>query len=57
MDDEVKDPVEELKKNIEFISPVKRCPKCGKMSLEFDEKSHAIRCSGCGFERSMPKMK
>ncbi len=50
------DPYEELHKNFEMISPVKKCPKCGHLTLEFDLKTNSIVCTRCGFEKNIPKM-
>jgi len=37
-------------------APVKRCPKCHNLSLEFDP-SGTIKCTKCGFEQKMKVMK
>jgi len=49
------DPYEEIRKNLELISPVKKCPKCGHLTLEFDARNNKIICTRCGFERFMQK--
>jgi ribosomal protein L37E len=36
-------------KDMEKIRPVKRCPKCGNLSLEYDKME--LRCSRCGFKQ------
>ena len=54
-DEEIKDPLEELKRNIDFISPVKKCPKCKSISLEYDDAAKKIKCSKCGFEVDVVK--
>lgn len=51
------DPFDILRDNIELLSPVKRCPKCYRLTLEYDPKQHRIFCTNCGFEKSLPKMK
>jgi ribosomal protein S27AE len=51
------DPYDELRRNFEMISPVKKCPKCGHLSLEFDPRENRIVCTRCGFEKLIPKMK
>ncbi len=51
------DPYEELRKNFEMLSPVKKCPKCGQLALEFDLRENKIICIRCGFEKHIPKMK
>ena len=55
--EEPPDPYKELMKNIDLISPVKRCPKCKALALVFDEKNHRIYCRKCGFEKKLPQMK
>ncbi|MBS1266964.1 MAG: hypothetical protein MAG795_00934 [Candidatus Woesearchaeota archaeon] len=49
------DPYKELFDNLELISPVKKCPECGKLTLKFDPKQSRIHCSNCSFERYMKK--
>ncbi|MBS3110017.1 hypothetical protein J4227_05820 [Candidatus Woesearchaeota archaeon] len=49
------DPYEELRRNFESISPIKKCPKCSRLTLEFDARSNSIICTSCGFEKSLPK--
>ena len=51
------DPYEELRKNFEMLSPVRKCPKCGHLALEFDFVNNKILCTRCGFEKSIPRMK
>jgi len=48
------DPYEELKKNLDNVSAVKRCPKCKKLSLSFDMENSRIYCTSCGFEERLP---
>jgi len=36
---------------------VKRCPKCGNLSLQFDMKSGRIFCIRCGFEEHVKQVK
>ncbi len=49
------DPYDEIRKNMEMISPVKKCPQCGRLTLEFNAEANKIVCTGCGFEKSLPK--
>ncbi len=47
---------EEFKENIEIekiVSPVKRCPQCHNLSLEFDASNNRIVCTKCGFTQNM----
>ncbi|MBW2970997.1 hypothetical protein KY320_02450 [Candidatus Woesearchaeota archaeon] len=55
--DEPIDPYKELLENLEQISPVKKCPKCLKLTLQYDNKNHRIFCTNCGFEKTMPRMR
>jgi len=48
-------PEEELIDNLNLISPIKKCPKCHALSLEFDPKTNKIKCMKCGFEVNLPK--
>jgi DNA-directed RNA polymerase subunit RPC12/RpoP len=52
---ELPNPEKEIWNNIDYISPVKRCPKCTKLSLQFD--SGEIKCTSCGYKVEMPKVK
>ena len=45
---------EELFKKEKF-SVVKKCPKCGSLSLVYEEGK--IKCSKCGFEQGLPRIK
>lgn len=42
------------KKQLEKFSLVKKCPKCGKLSLIYRENK--IICSECGFEQTVAKV-
>lgn len=42
------------KKQIDNVSLVKKCPKCGKLSLGYREGK--IMCSECGFEQTVAKV-
>ena len=42
---------EYIKKKFEEFSAVKRCPKCGKLSLVY--KNNAIYCESCGYEQKI----
>ncbi len=46
---------EEIKEKIPAI--VKRCPKCHKLTLEYDPKTGRIHCTSCGFEVYIPMAK
>jgi len=52
-----KDVEKKLRKvGLDKIPPiVKRCPKCGSLSLEVDQKTGRIFCHKCGFEIFLPK--
>jgi len=39
---------------IEPKPPVRKCPKCGQMTLQFDLKTGRMHCTNCGFEQKMP---
>ena len=46
-----------MRENLEvekIVSPVKRCPKCYNLSLEFDAQTNQIRCTKCGFVQGLP---
>ena len=43
------------KKQFEKIKVVQICPKCGKLSLKFEEGK--INCSECDYEQDIPKIK
>ena len=45
---------EHFKKQFEKFSLVKKCPKCGKLSLNFNEGR--LICSECGFEQVIGKV-
>ena len=45
---------EHFKKELEKFSLVKKCPKCGKLSLRFREDK--LICSECGFEQNIGKV-
>ena len=48
----------EKQKEIEKIPTlVKRCPKCYKLTLEYDSKTRRIYCASCGFEAFIPVIK
>ncbi len=46
---------EEIKEKIPAI--IKRCPKCHKLTLEYDTKTGRIYCTSCGFEENIPMIK
>jgi len=45
---------EHWKKQLSKFSLVKKCPKCGKLSLNYREGK--IICSECGFEQTVAKV-
>ena len=47
---------EEFKKE-KIPAIVKRCPKCHKLTLEYDPKTGRIYCTSCGFEEFIPMAK
>ena len=54
--DEIKPDLDRLKnfeKDIEKVAPVKRCPKCFSLSLEYDEANKKIVCQDCGYEEKI----
>jgi len=46
---------EEIKEKIPAI--IKRCPKCNKLTLQFDLKTGKIYCTSCGFEEFISQIK
>ena len=42
---------------IKIPSVIKRCPKCHKLSLEYDVRNGRIYCSNCEFELKIPVTK
>lgn len=44
-----------IKKKMEKFSVVKKCPKCGSLSLSYADGK--IKCSECGFEQDLPKIR
>jgi ribosomal protein S27AE len=45
---------EHWKRELEKVSLVKKCPKCGKLSLGYAEGR--LVCSECGFEQQLGKV-
>ena len=46
----------ERKEKIEKIpAEIKRCPKCKKLTLEFDPEQGRIHCTSCGLEYYLKK--
>ena len=35
----------------------KRCPKCNKITLQYDPKKGRIYCTSCGFEEFVSRIK
>ena len=54
-DPDIPDPYKELLDNIEQIGPVKRCPKCMKLTLEYHPEIGELYCTNCNFRRKMPR--
>ena len=46
---------EDWKKEFEKVTVLKRCPKCGGLSLSYIEGK--IKCNDCGYEEMVPKIK
>lgn len=46
---------EDWKKDLEKVTVLKRCPKCGGLSLVNIEGK--LKCTDCGFEQTIPKIK
>ncbi len=44
-----------LRKKFEKVSVVKKCPKCGSLSLTYKEGK--LHCSECGFTQNVEKVK
>ena len=42
---------EYIKKKFEEFSVVKKCPKCGKLSLTY--RNNAVYCENCGYEQKI----
>ena len=55
-DPEIPDPYKEIWDNFDLISPVKKCPQCGKLTLQFNPKTGELYCTNCDFRKSMPRM-
>ena len=36
---------------------IKRCPKCHKLTLQYDPKTGRIYCTSCGFEEHISIMR
>jgi len=48
---------EEISKKEKIPAIVKRCPKCHKLTLEFNPETGKIYCTSCGFEEFIPQIK
>lgn len=48
---------EEISKKEKIPAIVKRCPKCKKLTLEFDPETGKIHCTSCGFEEHIKMVK
>lgn len=55
MEDKLKRFIE--KKELEKPIQKQKCPKCMKTTLEFDEERGCFKCSNCGFEYCVKKVK
>ena len=42
---------EDWKKQLEKFKVVQRCPKCGKLSLKYENGK--LKCSDCSFEQNI----
>ncbi|GEM_PF-4573643 len=38
-------------------APVKRCPQCKALALEFDAKAGILKCAKCGFKNYLKLMR
>jgi len=47
----------EISKKEKIPAIVKRCPKCYKLTLEFDPETGKIYCTSCGFEEYVKVVK
>ena len=54
-DPEVPDPYKDILDNFDMLSAVKRCPKCGRLSLEYDARAGRLYCTKCDFSAEMPR--
>ncbi len=54
-DPEIPDPYKEIMDNLDLLSPVKKCPKCGQLTLKYNQDKGELYCTSCGFRRSMPR--
>ncbi len=53
--EDIKEKLQKKEIRIEHVPAlIKRCPKCGNLSLEFDPKTGRIYCTKCGFEECIP---
>jgi ribosomal protein S27E len=48
---------EEMSKKEKIPAVIRRCPKCHKLTLEFDPETGKIKCTSCGFEVFIPQIK
>ena len=56
--DGVKPAVDRLKRfqrKLLKARPVRRCPKCLSISLEFDAENNRLLCQDCGYEEKVKK--
>lgn len=44
----IKEEVKDLRERVPALA--QRCPKCHKLSLEYDPEKGSVRCKSCGFE-------
>ena len=47
---------DKFKSELEKISILKKCPRCGSLNLFFDKKAGRFYCNECGFEQSFSKI-
>ena len=55
MDKKLKD--FDLKREVDIPQTKSRCPKCMKPTLEFDVEKGCFKCTNCGFEYCVKKVK
>lgn len=48
---------EKLRKGEQIPQVIKRCPVCNNLSLTYDPETGKIKCTKCGFEENLPKIK
>jgi predicted RNA-binding Zn-ribbon protein involved in translation (DUF1610 family) len=46
-----------LRDGLEKSVHIRRCPSCGSLNLEYNEKEGKFHCNECGFNEFIPKLK